>query len=131
MYISTFAKLDAVSQCRQAALANYNFWLHFTTGKSNVEADTLSHIPWQQADLECIDDQTVKAIIAGCTAETSFEAYSGKSVQDKEFQEISSQEDTLFLDKVEADQTLSITEQEWIKQQSQDKAFAEIRFITT
>ena len=46
------------------------------------------------------------------------------------FQVISSQEDTLFLDKMEVDQTPTITKQEWRKQQSQDKTIAEIkRFI--
>ena len=39
---------------------------------------------------------------------------------------ISCQEDTLFLDKVEVDQTPSITKQEWIKQQGQDKTIMEI-----
>ena len=129
-YILTSAKLDAVGQCWVAALANYNFQLHYKTGKSNVEADALSCIPWQQADLECIDldGQVVKAITAGCTAETSlFEACSGKTVQAKGFQVISYQEDTFFLCKVEVDQTPSITKQEWIKQQSQDKTIAEIR----
>ena len=73
-YILTSAKLDAVSQFWVAALANYNFQLHYKTGKSNVKADALSHIPWQQAELECIDldCQTVKAIIAGCTAEIPY-----------------------------------------------------------
>ena len=106
MYILTSVKWDAVGQCWIAALANDNFQFHNKTGKSDVEADALSPIPWQKADLECTDGQTVKAIIAGCTAETSFfEAYSGKSVLAKEFQVIFSQEDTLFLGKVEADQT--------------------------
>ena len=46
----------------------------------------------------------VKAIIAGCTAETSlFEASSGKLVQAKEFQVISSQEIVLCLGNMEAD----------------------------
>ena len=40
---------------------------------------------------------------------------------------VSSQEDTLFLSKVEVDQIPSITEKEWIKQQGQDKTIAEIR----
>ena len=63
----------------------------------------------------------------GCTAETSlFEAFSGKTVQAKEFQVISSQEDTLFLGNVEVDQTPSITKEDCIKQQSQDKTIAEI-----
>ena len=70
----------------------------------------------------------VKAIIAGCTAKTSlFEAHSGKTVQAKGFQVIPSQEDTLLLGKVEVNQNSSITKQEWIKQQSQDKTIAEIR----
>ena len=41
MYILTSAKLDAVGQCWVAALANYNFQLHYKTGTSNVEADAL------------------------------------------------------------------------------------------
>ena len=41
-YILTSAKLDVVGQCWVAALANYNFQLHYKTGKSNVEADALS-----------------------------------------------------------------------------------------
>ena len=41
-YILTSAKLDAGGQCWVAALANYNFQLHYKTGMSNVEADALS-----------------------------------------------------------------------------------------
>ena len=52
MYILTSAKLDVVGQCQVAALANYNFQLHYKTGKLNVEADALSQIPWQKAILE-------------------------------------------------------------------------------
>ena len=47
-------------------------------------------------------------------------------VQAKGFQVISSQEETLFLGNVEVDQTHSITKQEWIKQQSQDRTIVEI-----
>ena len=117
-------------QCWVAALANYNFQLHYKSSKSNIEADALSHIPWQQAELEFkdLDCQRVKVIIVVCTVETTlFEAYSQKMVQAKGFQVISSQEDTLFLGKVEIDQTPSITKQEWIKQKCQDQTIAEIR----
>ena len=55
MYILTSAKLDAVGQCWVAALANYNFQLHYKTGESNVEADALSQIPWQKTRLVCQD----------------------------------------------------------------------------
>ena len=44
-YILTSANLGAVGQCLIAALASYNFQLHYKTGKSNVEADALSKIP--------------------------------------------------------------------------------------
>ena len=43
-YILTSAKLDATSQRWVASLANYDFQLFYKTGKSNVEADTLSRI---------------------------------------------------------------------------------------
>ena len=116
--ILTTARLDAVAQCWVAALANYDFHLHYETSKSNVEANTLSHILWQQTEVECInlDCQMVKVIIGECTVETSlFEAYSGKMVKVNVFQGVSPQENTLFLGKVEVDQILSITKQEWIK----------------
>ena len=41
-YILTSAKLDAVGQSCIVALANYNFQLHYKTGKSNVEANAMS-----------------------------------------------------------------------------------------
>ena len=45
-YILTTAKLDATGQRWVAILANYNFSLHYRSGKSNIDADTLSRIPW-------------------------------------------------------------------------------------
>ena len=41
-YILTSAKLEAVGQYWVVALVNYNFQLHYKTGKSNVQADVLS-----------------------------------------------------------------------------------------
>ena len=72
MYILTSAKLDVVDQCWVAAVAYYNFQLHYKTDKSNIEADALSQIPWQTARLESqdLDYLTIKAIIMGCTTET-------------------------------------------------------------
>ena len=77
----------------------------------------------QQSRVKCLDlnCQKVKVITAGCTTETSsFEAYSGKTVHAKGYHVISLQKDTLFLGRLEVDQNPSITNQEWIKQQSQD-----------
>ena len=94
------------TRCSGSALGSsirkIQFPASLKTGKTNVKADTLSHIPWQQADLECTDleCQTVKAIMMGCTAETPlFEAYSRKMVQAEGFQVISSQENALVLAK--------------------------------
>ena len=44
MYILILAKLDVVSQNWVVALANYNFQLHYKTGKSNVEVDMPYHV---------------------------------------------------------------------------------------
>ena len=52
-YVLTSAKLDAVGQHWVAGLANYNFHLHYKSGKSNVEADTLSRITWSSCREDC------------------------------------------------------------------------------
>ena len=44
------AKLDAMGQRWIAGLANYNFHIHYQSGKSNVEADALSRIDWEKED---------------------------------------------------------------------------------
>ena len=44
-YVLTTAKLDATGQRWIANLANYNFKIHYRSGKSNIDADALSRIP--------------------------------------------------------------------------------------
>ena len=61
-YILTSAKLDATGQRWVASLANYDFQIFYKLGKSNVEADALSHIP-RTSDV-LIDAPSVKAIIS-------------------------------------------------------------------
>ena len=51
-FILTTAKLDAASHCWVASLANYNFRLHYRSGKTNIDADALSRVSW----LECMPD---------------------------------------------------------------------------
>ena len=46
------AKLDAVSHCWVARLANYNFQLFYRTGKTNIDADALSRVFWPR----CVPD---------------------------------------------------------------------------
>ena len=60
-YILTSVKLDAMGQRWVAPLANYNFRIFYKTGKTNVEADVLSHI--QRSRYLIIDAPAVKAIM--------------------------------------------------------------------
>ena len=59
MYILMTAKLDATRQRWVASLANYDFTIHYRSGKQNAEADALSRIKWQHEN-----DVLVKAILA-------------------------------------------------------------------
>ena len=61
-----------------ANLANYSFKFHYKTGKSNVEVDALTHIPWDREECETLDNWTVKAIMAECCCKVYlFELYMG------------------------------------------------------
>ena len=46
-YVLTTAKLDATGQRWIANLANYNFKIFYRCGRSNIDADSLSRIPWE------------------------------------------------------------------------------------
>ena len=48
-YVLTTAKLDATGQRWVASLANYNFTITYHSGKHNINADTLSRVPWSMA----------------------------------------------------------------------------------
>ena len=43
-YVLTIAKLDAASHCCIARLANYNFWLHYQAGRTNIDVDALLRV---------------------------------------------------------------------------------------
>ena len=45
-YMLTTAKLDAASHCWIASMANYNFWLYYQAGKTNIDADSLLRVSW-------------------------------------------------------------------------------------
>ena len=65
-YILTSAKVDATGQRWVASLANYDFTIHYQSGKQNVEADTLSRVKMEHDDVVVI-----KAIMAkGFNADT-------------------------------------------------------------
>ena len=48
-------------------LANYNFHIHYKSGKSNVEADALSRIQQEKCD-ETIQAYSIQAIVATAIA---------------------------------------------------------------
>lgn len=50
-YILTTAKLDATGHRWLAQVSNYNFSIHYKTGKTNVDADMLSRLPGIQKDV--------------------------------------------------------------------------------
>ena len=64
-YLLTKVKLDATGQRLVANLANYNFKLHYKSGKLKVEVDALSRIPWEWEEVSyTLDTIAVKAIIS-------------------------------------------------------------------
>ena len=62
-YVLSTAKLDAMGHRWIAGLVNYNFHIHYKSGKSNVEADALSRIDWEKCD-ETIEANSIQAIVA-------------------------------------------------------------------
>ena len=59
-----------------AGLVNYNFTLNYHSGKANVDADALSHIPKGEYD-QCIEAESVCALISQAIQDTTLmEAYS-------------------------------------------------------
>ena len=61
------ATLDMMGHRWVASLANYNFHLHYCSGRSNVEADALSRIDWgkddQSAFHQCSRSESIQAIV--------------------------------------------------------------------
>ena len=66
-YVLSTAKLDVTGHRWITDLANYNFHIHYKTGKSNVEADTLSRIDWERCE-ETIQANSNQAIVAAAIA---------------------------------------------------------------
>ena len=63
-YVLTTAKLDATGQCWIASLANYDFKIYYRSGKLNVDADSLSRIPWE---METVWDNPLDPVLLKST----------------------------------------------------------------
>ena len=59
-YVLTSAKLDAMGQRWIASLANYDFKIFYRSGHLNVDADSLSRIPW---DMEQTYDTPLDTVL--------------------------------------------------------------------
>ena len=67
MYVQSTAKLNAVGHRWIAGLANYNFHIHYKSGKGSVEADALSMTDWEKCG-ETIQADSIQAIVADAVA---------------------------------------------------------------
>ena len=63
-YVLTTAKLDATGQHWIASLANYDFKIYYRSSKLNVDADSLSRIPWE---METIRDNPLDPVLLKST----------------------------------------------------------------
>ena len=102
-YILTTAKLDATGQKWVAGLANYNFRIHYKSGKQNVEMDALSWIPWRdEENARTLDQLTIKAIIDMGTMgkEALFESFAGDGMITELEKEMQSTKDIPLVSKI-------------------------------
>ena len=106
-YILTTAKLDVTGQRWVASLANYNFKIFYKSGKLNVEADALSCIPWESAQIEHMESLIVKTMLQSkLESETSLPS---------EYFLVN-----LLLKRMTVDTTLNLTQKDWVKEQLDD-----------
>ena len=57
------ARLDVTGQQWVASLANYDFKIFYKCDKLNVNAGALSCIPWENAQVDCMEPLVVRAIL--------------------------------------------------------------------
>ena len=101
-YILTTAKLDATRQWWVASFTNYDFTIHYRSGKQNTEADTLSRVKWHHED-----DVQVKAILArGSNADTTIPLGISSS--------------SVHCNNIQVNSTPKLAQEDWIKEQSND-----------
>ena len=63
MSVLSTATLDAMGHWWITGVANYNFHIHYKSGKSNVETDALSRIDLEKCN-ETIQANSIQAIVA-------------------------------------------------------------------
>ena len=103
-YVLTSAKLDATGQRWIVALANYNFSLHYKSGKMNKEVDALSRIPSREKEVS-IDKDAVRAI--------------ANTMQIGEFSELN-ENPNLIICKSVTPTPKKFSNEDWVREQNQD-----------
>ena len=106
-YILTTAKLDATGQRWVASLANYNFKIFYKSGKLNVEADALLHIPWESTQMKNVEPLIVKTML-------QLKMESEIHFPEEHFPE------RVLLKSITVDTTLKLTQKDWVKEQMDD-----------
>ena len=127
--------MDAVGQYWVANLANYNFWLHYKPGKSNVEADALSRIGWDSdmSDNVSLDNLAVKVIIENKPMKLPFfKVYVGYAVTARSFHAITirtvliDSENSLISQK-RVKVPVQMSKEQWVEEQDRDSHITEIQ----
>ena len=112
-YILTTAKLNATGLGVVASLANFNFKIVYRSVKLNVEADALSRIPWENAQVDHVEPMIVKTMLQS------------KLVTDVGIPDLDSQLNLIQKSMV-VDSMPKLTHKYWIKEQSEDSAINNI-----
>ena len=73
-YVLTSAKIDATGQKWVASLANYDFTIHYWSGKQNREADALSRVKWEHNDAVVVKAILARGFIANMTIPHPFDS---------------------------------------------------------
>ena len=108
-YLLTTAKLDATGLRWVVSVTNYNFKLHYKSGKLNVEADALLRILWKEEEELCpLDTIALKAIIN--------RGYNG----DSSILEVPSGTISVIPKSLVVDSTTMLSKQDWEREQQAD-----------
>ena len=102
--------------------------LHYKTVKSIVEADALSHIPWDREECDTLDNFTVKAIMAWCCCKVAlFKPYIGYHSTFHKVQLASTAPGISIVNKkIGLASAAKISDMQWTTEQNQDPVIGKI-----
>ena len=109
-YVLTTAKLDATGHRWIAKLAKFNFMVYYHLGKSNIEADALSRIPWDQNIRTEAVEAIFKVIVEGPNALMGIYACHKKTIR------------SLILESPPAQMTIA----DWVQEQKADPTINQV-----